>query len=121
MDPKDLNEAVKLTKRKEIDDFSSKIICSQIKTMLLGNNIHVMVQTLKGGDGPHLPHGLSIMKTYTKLTTGKKQVAVVVKNLTATPITLTKDVKVTQVVAVNVVSTVEVVSGTLEQLDEIQV
>ena len=23
--------------------------------MLLGNNMHVMTQSLKGGDGPHLP------------------------------------------------------------------
>ena len=45
------------------------------------------------------------------------KVAVVVKNLTATLITLTKGVKVTQVVAANVAPPVEVVPGTLEQLD----
>ena len=115
-----LNEAFKTTKREEIDAFSSKIIHGQIKTMLLDNNMHVMVQTLRGGDGLCFPHSLSIMNTYTELTTRSKWVAVVVKNLTATPITLTKGIKVTQVVAVNVVPLAEVVPGTLEQLYEIQ-
>ena len=43
-----------------------------------------------------------------------------VKNLTATPITITKVIKVTQVVVVNVVPQVEVALGTLEKLYEIQ-
>ena len=60
------------------------------------------------------------MNTYTKMTTGIKQVALVVKNLTATLITIAKGIKVIQVVAVNVVPQVEVVVGTLEKLDEIQ-
>ena len=56
-----------MTKKEEIDAFSSKIIYDQMKTMLLGNNMHVMTQTLKGGDGPHLPHGLSVGSTYTEV------------------------------------------------------
>ena len=50
-----------------------------MKTLLLGNNMHVMTQSLKGGDG-HLPHGLSVVNTYTEVISGSKQVAVVVKN-----------------------------------------
>ena len=46
----DLNEADKTTKRKEIDAFLSTIIHGQIKTIPLGNNMYVMVQTLKVGD-----------------------------------------------------------------------
>ena len=42
------------------------------------------------------------------------------KNLTATPINIANDVKVTQVVAVNAGPQVEVMLGTLEKLDEIQ-
>ena len=49
-----------------------------------------------------------------------KPVAVMVKNLTATLITIAKVVKVTQVVAMNVVPKVEVVLETLRKLDEIQ-
>ena len=103
VDPTNLKEAVKTTKREEIDSFSSKIIHGQIKTMLLGNNMHVMVQTLKGGDGSCLPHGLSIMNTFTELTTRSKWVAVAVKNLTTALITISNGIKITQIVAVNAV------------------
>ena len=102
VDLTDLKEAVKMTKE-EIDAFLSKIIHDQMKTMLLRNNMHVMTQALMQSDGPHLPHGLSVVNTYTKLIPGSKRVAVVVKNLTAILITITKGIKVTQVVAVNAV------------------
>ena len=65
--------------------------------------MHVMTQSLKAGDGPHLPHGLNVVNTYTEMNPGSKQVAVVVKNLMAAPITIAKGVKVTKVVAANAV------------------
>ena len=82
--------------------------------------MHMMMQTLEGGNGPCLPHGLSVTNTYTEMTAGSKQVAIMVKNLTATSITITKAINVTQVVAVNEVPQVEVAPGTFEKLDEIQ-
>ena len=91
-----------------------------MKTLLLVNNMHVWTQSLRGGDGPHLPHSLSVVNTYTKVISGSKQVAVVVKNLIAILITIAKGVKVTQVVAVNVLPPVKVTPGTLEKLGEIQ-
>ena len=60
------------------------------------------------------------MNTYTKVTTRSKQVAVVVKNLMAIPITIAKGIKVTQIVAANVVPKVEVAPRNLEKLDEVQ-
>ena len=51
---------------------------------------------------------------------GSKQVAVVVKDLMVIPITIAKGIKVTQVMAVNVVSPVELATRTLEELDEVQ-
>ena len=69
VDPTDLNKMVKMTKQ-EVDAFSSKVIYDLIKTLLLGNNMHVMTQSLKGGDGPHLPHGLSVVNAYTKMISG---------------------------------------------------
>ena len=74
-----------------------------MKNYFLGRNIHVMTQSLKGDDGPHLHHGLSVVNTYTKLISGSKQVAVVVKNMMAILITIGKGIKVTQTVAANVV------------------
>ena len=103
VDPTSLNEAVKTTKKEEIDTFSSKIIHVWTKTMLLGNNMHVMMQFLKWADGPHLPHSLIVLNIYTKVTSGSKWVAVVVKKLTAIQITITKGIKVAQVVDVNAV------------------
>ena len=65
--------------------------------------MHVMMQTLERGDGPHVPHSLSVMNAYTKMTTGSKWVAVMMKNLTATLITIAKGIQVTQVVAADLV------------------
>ena len=102
-DPTDLNEAVKIIKKEEIDAFSSRIIHSWTKTMFLGSNMYMMMQTLEEGDGPCLPHGLSVLNTYTEMATGSKWVAVMVKNLTTTPITITKGIKIPQVVAANAI------------------
>ena len=101
VDPTNLNETVKRTKKEEVDAFLSKIIYGQMKTLLLRNNMHVMTQSLKGGDRPHLPHGLSVVNTYTKANSGSKQVVVVVENLMDNLITIAKGVKVTQLVAAN--------------------
>ena len=120
MDLTELNEAVKMTNKKEIEAFSSKIIHVQTKTMFLGSNMHMMMQALEEGDGSHLPHRLSIMNTYTEMATGSRWVAVVVKNLTAAPITITKGVKITQVIAVNSISQVGVSPGMLEKFSKMQ-
>ena len=119
VDLTDLNKAVKRIKREEIEAFSSKVMHSWTKTILLGKNMHVMKQTLKGDDGPCLPHSLSVMNTYTKMTTGK-EVAVMVKNLIAAPITIIKGIKVAQVVAANMVPQEEDVPETFKKLDEMQ-
>ena len=79
-----LNEGVKMIRKEEIETFSYKIIHVQTKTILLGSNMHMMTQSLEGPDGLCLPGKLSVMNTYTEMITGSKQVAVVVKNLTAT-------------------------------------
>ena len=55
--------------------------------------MHVMTQTLRGGNGPHLPHGLIVVNTYTEVTTGSKKVAEVVKNLMAILITIAKGIE----------------------------
>ena len=61
-----------------------------------------------------------MLNAYTKVTTGSKQVAVVVKNLTAILITIAKGIKVAQVVATNVVSPMKLTPETLERLDKIK-
>ena len=62
--------------------------------MFPDSNMHVMMNALDEGTGSQLPHRLSIINTYTDMATGSKQVVVMVKNLTAAPITITKGVKI---------------------------
>ena len=73
MDLTDLNEADKIIKKEEIEAFSSKMIHTQTKTISLSSNMHMMMQTLEGGDGTGLPHGLSVINTYTEMTTGSSK------------------------------------------------
>ena len=46
---------------------------AQTKTMFLGSNMHMMMQTLEGGDGPCLSNSLSIMNTYTEMMAGRSE------------------------------------------------
>ena len=119
MDLTDLNEVSKKTKREEIYVFHPN------NTQPNKNPAPVKPHPGKDsvperGDGPHLPHSLSVVNIKTKVISGGKQVAVVLKNLMAAPVTITKGIKFTQVVAVNAVSPVEVAPWTLEKLVEIQ-
>ena len=116
----DLNEVVKMTKKEEVDVFLSKIIHGQTKNPAPGKQHECNDSISERGDGPYLPHGLSVVNTYTKVISGSKQVVVVMKNLMATPITITKGIKATQVMVANMVPPVELASRTLEELDEVQ-
>ena len=79
-----------------------------------------MTQAPEKGEEPCLPHGLSVVSTYTEMTTGNKHVTVVIKNQTTGPITIDKGVKITWVVAASRVPPVEVMPRILEKLDELQ-
>ena len=96
----------------------SKIVCGDAKTVLLGGNMYVMTQAPDRGEEPCLPHGLSMVNTYTEVAVGSRCIAIVIKNQTAAPIIIVKGIKVTWVVAVNRVPPVEVMPGTLEMLDK---
>ena len=61
-----------------------------------------------------------MVNTYTEKTTGIRHVTVVIKNQTAMLIIISKGVKVTWVVAVNMVPPVKIMSRTLEKLDKMQ-
>ena len=53
--------------------FHQKSYMLWMKTMFLGSNMHMMMQTLEEADGSCLPHDLTVMNTYTKMTTRNKQ------------------------------------------------
>ena len=91
-----------------------------MKMVLLGNNMYIMAQASEKGEEPCLPHGLSVVNTYTEMTTGSRHVTIVIKNQTVVLIIIGKGVKVTQELAANKVPPVEVMPGTMEKLDKMQ-
>ena len=98
--PTNLNETVKTMKQEEIEAFWSKIVHGHTKTVLLGNNMYIMMQAPEKGEEPCLPHGPSMANIYTEFATGSRCIAIVIKNQTAVPIIISKGAKVVQVVAV---------------------
>ena len=82
--------------------------------------MYIMTQALEKEEEPFLLHGLSMVNTHTKMTTGSRCVAIVIKNQTAVLIFISKGIKVAQVVAANSVPPVEVMPRTLEKLDKMQ-
>ena len=76
----------------------------------------MMMHILCEGDKP-LPHSLAVHNTYTEMMTGSKSIAVVVRNLTATPITLKKNAPLARVVATNAIPNMQLLLGMVEQLD----
>ena len=81
--PTDLNEFLKTMKQEEIKAFSSKIVHGHTKMVLLGNNLYIMTQAPGKREEPCLLHGLSMVNTYTEMTTGSRHITVVIKNQTA--------------------------------------
>ena len=113
MNPTNLNEIMKTKRSEKIEEFSSKVILAQTMSMFMGCNLHVMMHALCEGD-KLLSHGHAVHHTYTEMMSGSKSVAVVVRNLTATPITLKKNMPLARVVAVNAVPDTQVLLGTVE-------
>ena len=105
-------------KQEEIEAFSSKTVHGHTKTVLLGNNMYIITHAPEKGEEPYLPHGLNVANTYTKMATGSRCVAIVIKNQTAVPITISKGIKVAWVVDANRIPPGEVMLGTLEKLDK---
>ena len=97
-----------MVKQAEIQAFSSKIVHSCAKTVLLGSNMYVITQAPEKSEEPCLPHSLGMVNTYTEMTTRSWCVAIVIKNQTTALIIVGKGVKITQVVAVNRVTPIEV-------------
>ena len=58
------------------------------RTMMMGNRLNVMTQAPYPDDKADLPNGLYIMRTYTELKDGSRNVSLVLRNLTSRPIFL---------------------------------
>ena len=108
----DLNEIVKTKKREKIKAFSSKVIHAQTMTVFLGCNQHVMMHKLRY---------MALQSiTHIQMMTGSKSIVLVVRNLTAPPITLKRNAPVARVLAANAVTNAQIQTGMIEQLDAAQ-
>ena len=82
-DPLDLDEKVLLTDKCTVPGFQSVIAHGHTqRTMMMGNRLNVMTQAPYPEDKADLPNGLYIMRTYTELKDGSRNVSLVLRNLT---------------------------------------
>ena len=119
--PTDLDELVLLKNKATIPAFESIILhCHTRKTMMMGYKLHVMTQATYPEDHANLPNGVYVVKTYTKLCDGSRNVSVVLRNLTGKPVHLAAGRPVTQVVAVNAIPDATPSPEFLRKLDELE-
>ena len=90
-DPLDLDERVLLTDKCTIPDFQSVITHGRTqRMMMMGNRLNVMMQAPYPDDKADLPNGLYVMRMYTELKDGSRNVSLVLRNLTARTIHLAR-------------------------------
>ena len=117
----DLDELLLFKNKAIIPAFESIILCCRTrKTMMMGYKLHVMTQATYPEDGANLPNGLYVVKTYTELRDGSRNVSVVLRNLTGKPVHLAAGRPVARVVTVNAIQDATPSPEFLRKLDELE-
>ena len=117
----DLDELVLLKNKATIPAFESIILhCRTHKMMMMGYKLHVMTQATYPEDGANLPKGVYVVKTYTELRDGSRNVSVVLRNLTGKPVHLAAGRPVAWVVATNAILDAAPSPEFLRKLDELE-
>ena len=100
--PIDLDEKLLLKKKQVLLLFSNTMVhCKTQQTQMQGYKLHVMIHTPYPEDKSSLPNGVYILKTYTELKDGSRNVSVVFTNLTSKTIHLAPGRCVARVAAAN--------------------
>ena len=100
--PIDLDEKLLLKKKQVLLPFSNTMVhCKTRETQMQGYKLHVMTHAPYPEDKSGLPNGVYILKTYTKLKDGSRNVSVVLRNLTSKMIHLAPSRCVARVDAAN--------------------
>ena len=86
---------------------------------MTGGRLHVLVHLLDAKNNK-LPNGLEVSAVYTDLKRGSKSMPVVLRNMTASDLSLNKGDKVMWVQTANKMPKTNLHPGTLEALDEEQ-
>ena len=119
--PTDLDELVLLKNKVTIPAFKSIILhCHTCWTMMMGYKLHVMTQATYLEDRANLPNGVYVVKTYTELRDGSRNVSVVLRNLMGKPVHLAAGRLVVRVVAVNAVPDAAPSPEFLRKLDKLE-
>ena len=119
--PTDLDELVFLKNKVTIPGFKSIILhCHTCRTMMMGYKLHMMTQATYLEDRANLPNGVYVVKTYTELHDGSRNVSVVLRNLMGKPVHLAAGRPVARVVAVNAIPDAAPSPEFLRKLDELE-
>ena len=87
--PVDLDEKLLLKKKHMLLPFSNTMVhCKTQSTQKQGYKLHVMTHTPYPEDKSSLPNGIYVLKTYTELKDGSRNMSVVLRNLTSKTIHL---------------------------------
>ena len=118
-DPLDLDDKVLLTDKCTIAGLQSVVThgCTQ-RTMMMGNQLNVMMQAPYPEDKADLPNGLYVMRTYMELKDGSRNVSLVLRNLTTWPIHLARGQLIGRVATTNAVPEAQCSPELLKQLDD---
>ena len=119
--PTDLDELILLKNKTTILAFESIILhCHTRRTMMMGYKLHVMTQATYPEDQANLLNGVYVVKTYTELHDGSRNVSVVLCNLTGKPVHLPAGRPVARVVAANAIPDATPSPEFLKKLDEME-
>ena len=119
--PTDLDELVLLKNKATIPAFESIILhCCTRCTMMMGYKLHVMTQATNPEDRANLPNRVYVVKTYTELHDGCRNVSVGLRNLTSKPVHCPARRPVVQVVAANVIPNATPSPEFLKKLEEME-
>ena len=120
--PVDLDEKLLLKKKHMLLPFSNTMVhCKTQSTQMQGYKLHVLTHTLYPEDKSSLPDGIYVLKTYTELKDGSRNVSVVLRNLTSKTIHLASGRCVARIAAANEVLEAVPSSELAKELAETQV
>ena len=100
--PVELDEKLLLKKKQVLLPFSNTMVhCKTQATQMHGYKLHIMTHAPYLEDKSSLPNGVYVLKTYTELKDGSRNVSVVLRNLTSKTIHLVPSRCVAQIAAAN--------------------
>ena len=100
--PVELDEKLLLKKKQVLLPFSNTMVhCKTQATQMHGYKLHIMTHAPYPEDKSSLPNGIYILKTYTELKDGSRNVSVVLRNLTSRKIHLNPGRCVARIAAAN--------------------